>query len=80
MGAEPGAHDLLGDIPPAGRAFKGEVGLLAGEASKPGPQLQAVGRAELAAAGLAGVGIEDVVGDLPPVDVEAAYDGHRDLL
>jgi hypothetical protein len=52
--AEPGVHDLLGDKSPAGRAFK-EVGLLAGEPSKPGPQLQAAGRAELAAAGLAGV-------------------------
>jgi hypothetical protein len=37
LGAKPGAHDLLGDIPPAGRAFKGEVGLLPSQPSKPGP-------------------------------------------
>jgi hypothetical protein len=30
--------------------------------------------------GLPGVGVDPVVGDLPPVDVESAYDGHRDLL
>ena len=38
------------------------------------------GRAELPAAGLAAASVQVVVGDLPPVDVEAAYDGHRDLL
>ena len=78
--AEPGALQLLGDEPPAGGGLQREVGLLAVELSKPGAQLQAGGRAELPAASLAGVGVDPVVGDLPPVDVEAAYDGHRDLL
>jgi hypothetical protein len=35
---------------------------------------------ELPAAGLAGSGVDPVVGDLAAVDVEASYDGHRDLL
>ena len=39
VGAESGARDLLGDLPPAGRAFKGEVGLLPSQPSKPGAQL-----------------------------------------
>jgi len=78
--AEPGALQLLGDQPPAGGGLQGEPGLLAGEPSKPAAQLQAGGRAELPAAGLAGVGVDPVVGDLAAVDVEASYDGHRDLL
>jgi hypothetical protein len=77
---DPGVLQFLGNEPPAGRSFKGNVGLLAGEASKPGAQLQAGGWAELPAASLASRGVDPVVGDLPPVDVEAAYDGHRDLL
>jgi len=77
---EPGTLQLLGDEPPAGGGLQGEVGLLAGEPGQPGAQLQAGGRAKLPAAGLAGRGVDPVVGDLPPVDVKAAYDGHRDLL
>src|SRR6266508_2393932 len=77
--AEPGALQLLGDEPPAGGGLQGEVRLLAGEPGKPAAQLHARGRAELPAAGLAGVGVDPVVGDLPAVDVEASYDGHRDL-
>jgi hypothetical protein len=69
---DPGTLQLLGDEPPAGGGLQGEVGLLTGEPRQPGPQLEAGGRAELAAAGLAAVGIDPVVGDLPPVDVEAS--------
>jgi hypothetical protein len=39
-----------------------------------------VGRADLAAAHLPGHGVEVVKGDLLPVDIQPAYDGHRDLL
>ena len=35
---------------------------------------------ELAAAHLPGPGVEVVEGDLLPVDIQPAYDGHRDLL
>ena len=38
------------------------------------------GGSDLAALNLSGHGVEVVEGDLFPVDVEPAYDGHRDLL
>jgi len=80
MRAAPGTRQLLGHEPPASGGLQGEVRLLAGEPSQPGTQLQAGGWAELPAAGFAAVGIDPVVADLPPVDVKASYDGHRDLL
>ena len=42
--------------------------------------MHAVGRGDLAALHLPGPGIEVVERELLPVDVEPAYDGHRDLL
>jgi hypothetical protein len=80
VGPEPGAHDLLGDKPPAGGAFKGEVGLLPSQPRQPGAQLDTGGGLDPPVTCLPGVDVQVVVGDLPPVDVEAAYDGHRDLL
>jgi hypothetical protein len=80
VGNDPGALQFLGDEPPAGGGLHGEVHLLSVELLQPAAQLQAGGWAELPAAGLAGVGVDPVVGDLPPVNIEAAYDGHRDLL
>jgi hypothetical protein len=38
-----------------------------------------LGRGDLAALHLPGLGVQVVEGDLFPVDVEPAYDGHRDL-
>jgi 23S rRNA A2030 N6-methylase RlmJ len=78
--ADPYALEFLGNEPPAGRGLQREAGLLWVELVDPGAQLQAGGGAELPAAGLAGRGVEVVVGDLPAVDVEPSYDGHRDLL
>src|SRR6266849_5471006 len=43
-------------------------------------QARPVGRADLAAPHLPGAGVEVVEGDLLPVDIQPAYDGHRDLL
>jgi len=40
----------------------------------------AVSRADLTALHLSGHGVEVVEGDLLPVDIRPAYDGHRDLL
>ena len=42
--------------------------------------MRAVGRGDLAALHLPGRGVEVVERDLLPMDVEPAYDGHRDLL
>src|SRR6266487_5352323 len=77
---DPRAGELLDDIPPAGRGLQRKRGRLALELCQPGAHLQAAGRAELPAAGLAGHRVEVVEGDLATVDVEPAYDGHRDLL
>ncbi len=56
------------------------IRLLAGEPTKPAPAAPRGWGAELSTAGLAGVGVDPVVGDLPAVDVEPAYDGRGDLL
>ena len=42
--------------------------------------MRPVGRRDLAALHLPGHGVEIVEGDLLPMDVQSAYDGHRDLL
>ena len=47
---------------------------------QPGPQVRPVSRGDLAAPHLPGAGVEVVEGDLLPVDIQPAYDGHRDLL
>ena len=52
----------------------------AGEPRQPGPQMHPVGRGDLAALHLPGRGVQIVERELLPVDVEPAYDGHRDLL
>ena len=47
---------------------------------QPGAGVGPIGRADLAAPHLPGLGVEVVEGDLFPVDIQPAYDGHRDLL
>src|SRR5271157_3157331 len=81
MRRNPGRGQLLHDIPPPGTPLDRERGILtAGEPRQPGPQVLPVSRADLAAPYLPGHGIEVVEGDLLPVDIQPAYDGHRDLL
>jgi hypothetical protein len=76
-----GRGQLLGDIPPPGASLDRERDVApAGEARQPGAQVLPVGRADLAAPYLPGAGVEVVEGDLLPVDIQPAYDGHRDLL
>jgi hypothetical protein len=76
-----GCSQLPGDVPPPGAALHRERDVVtAGEPGEPGAQVRAVGRGDLAAPDLPGRGVEVVEGDLVPVDVEPAYDGHRDLL
>ena len=50
------------------------------EPRQPGPQVHPVRRADLPAPRLPGHGAGVAGGDLPPVDIQPAYDGHRDLL
>jgi hypothetical protein len=81
MRRNPGRGQLLDDIPPPGTPLDRERGILAaGEPRQPGPQMLPVGRADLPALDLPGLGVEVVEGDLLPVDIQPAYDGHRDLL
>jgi hypothetical protein len=78
---DPGRGQFPGDVPPPGAPLDRERDVLAaGEPGQPGPQVLPVSRADLAALHLPGAGVEVVEGDLLPVDIQPAYDGHRDLL
>jgi len=79
---DPGRGQLPGDIPPPRASFGRERGTAAaGEPPQPGPQVLPVGRGDLAdREHLPGHGVEVVEGQLLPVDIQPAYDGHRDLL
>ena len=81
MRRDAGRGQLPGDIPPPGTPLDRERDILtASEPRQPGPHVLPVGRGDLAAAHLPGHGVEIVEGDLLPVDIQPAYDGHRDLL
>jgi hypothetical protein len=70
-----------GDIPPPGAPLHRERDVAAArEPRQPGAQMLPVGRGDLAAFDLPGHGVEIVEGQLLPVDIQPAYDGHRDLL
>jgi len=81
MRRDPGRGQLPGDVPPPGAPLDRERDVLAaGEPGQPGAQVRPVGRGDLTALHLPGHGVEVVEGDLLPVDIQPAYDGHRDLL
>src|SRR5437773_524542 len=81
MHRDPDHGQLLGDIPPPGAPLHRERDIIAaGEPGQPGPQVLPVRRSDLPAAYLSRHGVEVVEGDLLPVDIQPAYDGHRDLL
>jgi hypothetical protein len=72
---------LLGGIPPAGAPLQRERDVVtAGEPRQPGPQVRPAGRGDLAAPHLPDHGVGIVEGQLLPVNIQPAYDGHRDLL
>src|SRR6266540_2368335 len=76
----PGPLDLLDHVPPAGRPLKRKLRLTAAEALQPLAQRLAVRRAEPATAHIAGGEVERLVRDLPAMNIQRAYDLHRDLL
>jgi hypothetical protein len=81
MRGDPGLGKFFGDVPPARAPLHRERDVLtAGEPGQPGPQMLPVGRADLPAAHLPCLGVEVVESNLSPVDIQPAYDGHRDLL
>ena len=76
-----GPGQLLRDVPPAGAPLQRERDVIAaGEPHQPGSQVRPVGRGDLAALHLPRHGVQVIERELLPVDVEPAYDGHRDLL
>ena len=79
--ADPGRGQLPGDVPPPGAPLHRERDVVAaGEPGQPGPQVLPVRRRDLAAHHLPGHRVEVVEGQLLPVNIQSAYDGHRDLL
>jgi hypothetical protein len=81
MRRDTGRSQLLRDVPPAGAPLQRERDVItAGEPHQPGTQVHAVGRGDLAPLHLPGHGIQVVERELLPVDIQPAYDGHRDLL
>jgi hypothetical protein len=81
MHRDAGRAQLPGNItPPGARLHRERHVIAAGEPGQPGPQVHPVSRADLAAAHLPGARVKVVEGDLLPVDIQPAYDGHRDLL
>ena len=78
---DPGGGHLLRDVPPSGAPLHGERDVItAGEPGQPAAQVLPVRRADLAAGDLPVAGVEVVEGQLLLVDIQPAYDGHRDLL
>ena len=76
-----GPGQLLRHVPPAGTPLQRERDVVpAGEPRQPGPQVRAVARGDLAALHLPRHGVHVVERELLPVDIQPAYDGHRDLL
>ncbi len=81
MRRDPGRGQFSRDIPPPSTPLHRERNIVtAGEPRQPGPQMLPVGRGDLAPFDLPGHRVHVVEGDLLPVDIQPAYDGHRDLL
>jgi len=76
-----GRGQLPGDVPPAGAPLQRERDVIAaGEPRPPGPQVRPVGRGDPAPLHLTRHGVQVIERQLLPVDIQPAYDGHRDLL
>ena len=71
---------LLDDEPPPGAALNHHVDLLPSELLQPATKRLPVCRRQPAAPALTRVDIHPVIRDLAAVNVEPAYDRHRDLL
>ena len=81
MRGDPSRSQFPGDIPPPRASLhrKRDV-VTAGEPRQPGTQVLPIGRGDLTPADLPGHGVQIVEGQLLPVDIQPAYDRHRDLL
>ena len=81
MRRDPGRGQFLDNVPPPGAPLNRERDIItAMEPGQPGPHMLPVGRGDLATLDLPGHGVEIVESDLLPVNIQPAYDRHRDLL
>ena len=80
VGLDASGLELLDHEAPAGGRLQGDGGLSALESAQPVPKSDSGRRTNLAAGELSSFSVEAIEGDLVPVHVEAAYDGHGDLL
>jgi hypothetical protein len=77
----PGSGQFLGNVAPAGTSLQRERDVpAAGEPRQPRTQVHTIGWGDLAPLHLPGRSVEIVERELLPVDIQSAYDGHRDLL
>jgi hypothetical protein len=80
---DPGTLQFLDHEPPAGAPLDRERRRRAGigdELLQPAAQQRPIGRGDPPVPGLAAALVEVVKGDLPPVNVQPAYDPHGGLL
>jgi len=80
--ADAGRGQFRSDVPPPGAALDRERGIVVapGEPGQLGAPVLPVRGRDLPAAHLPGHGVEVVEGQLLSVNIQSAYDGHRDLL
>ena len=71
---------LLDHEPPPGAALHRQLHVLAGQFRQPAAEQLPIRRADPAPAHLAGDGVQHIERDLLPVQIQPAYDRHRDLL
>jgi hypothetical protein len=80
VGLDAGGLQLFHHKAPAGGRLQGDGDRPPSEPAQPLAQPDAGHRSDLAARDFAGLGVQAVKGDLVPMHVESAYDGHGDLL
>src|SRR5258708_6791295 len=77
MSAMAGALDLLHDIPPPRRPLQDELALASRERRQPSADIRACRRRDPTPTHLPRLPVERLVRDLPPVNIQRAYDPHQ---
>ena len=78
----PGTGQFLSDIAPPGASLECQMhlGPLSQVPCQPIGQMRPIRRGDPAPLQLTSLGVDPVESDLPPMDIQSSYDGHRDLL